>query len=405
VRSFTNKLNYLRKIEMQKKIIVLALAAAFSASANAETPPVTIYGEVSLSVESIENGDSFAGKKGSTATRLASNITKLGFKNKQDLGDDVSVLWQIEQQIDIDNNAAAGARAIFGGRNSYIGLSDKTLGTVTLGRNDSPYKLATRKLDVFNDYLADTRTLMGGARGKSSDFSFQGRPADIISYTSPELGGVTVIAAHVFGAEQSTASTVDKGSLNSVAALYKNGGLTASLAYEEHNYGTFIPATTNPTVAAINSGTFAALNAAANGQKEVARQVGVGYKFDALFLSATYEITSDTLKAGAAKYNHEAFSMAAKYDINANNNVRFSFTEVSKINAAPGTGAQQISLAFDHNLAKSTSVYALYTTLINDRLANYFISDSGSNGGGSNFPATGDGSRFTGLALGIKHKF
>jgi hypothetical protein len=50
-------------------------------------------------------------------------------------------------------------------------------------------------------------------------------------------------------------------------------------------------------------------------------------------------------------------------------------------------------------------VYALYTTLINDRSASYFIADSGTNGGGSIFPATGNGSKFIGAAVGIKHKF
>ena len=381
---------------MQMKIIVLALAAAFAAPAFADTANVNVYGAVNMSVESINNGDSAAGVKGASSTKVSSNVTKLGFKGTQDLGDDVSAIWQIEQQIDIDNaysasNATAATNNSthysFATRNSFVGLSDKALGTVQLGKFDTPYKASTRSLDAFGDSLADNRSLLGGVKGKSSEMVFDGRDGDVVAYTSPVMSGLTLAVAYVVGAEQNTAATVNQGSATSMAAMYQAGNLSANFGYEVHNFGT------------AGSGTLAGTD----GQKETAMKLGVGYKLDALYLSAIYEKTSDTLAAGSAKYDHNVWNMAAKYDINSNNTVKLAYSKASEINSVADTGATQASLGFDHKLAKTTSVYALYTVLTNGDAINYSLTDAGSTGGG--FAATGNGSRVSALALGVKHAF
>ena len=373
---------------MQKKIIVLALAAVFAAPAFADTANVNVYGAVNMSVESINNGDSVAGAKGATSTKVSSNVTKLGFKGTQDLGDGVSAIWQIEQQVDGDNAGGTGStKNTFATRNTFVGLSDKALGTVQLGKMDTPYKASTRSLDAFGDSLADNRSLMGGVKGKSAEFTFDGRDGDIVSYTSPEMGGLTLAVAYVAGAEQNSATTVNQGSATSMAAMYKAGGLSANLGYEVHSFGT------------AGSGTLAGTD----GQSETAMKLGVGYKLDALYLSAIYETTSDTLAAGSAKYNHNVINVAGKYDLSSNNTVKLSYSKANEINGVANTGATQISAGFDHKLAKTTSVYALYTALNNGDAINYSLTDAGSTGGG--FAATGNGSKVSALALGVKHAF
>jgi len=193
--------------------------------------------------------------------------------------------------------------------------------------------------------------------------------------------------AYVVGAEQNTAATVNQGSATSLAAMYQAGNLSANLGYEVHSFGT------------AGSGTMAGTD----GQKETAMKLGVGYKFDALYLSAIYEKTSDTLAAGSAKYDHNVWNIAAKYDINSNNTVKLAYSKASEINSVADTGATQASAGFDHKLAKTTSVYALYTVLTNGDAINYSLTDAGSTGGG--FAATGNGSKVSALALGVKHAF
>lgn len=380
---------------MQKKIIVLALAAAFAAPAFAETANVNVYGQVNMSVESINNGDSFAGAKGNTTTKVSSNATRLGLKGTQDLGDGVSAIWQIEQQIDADNSEAttpSAAKAVFATRNTFVGLSDKALGTVQLGKFDTPYKVSTRALDAFGDSLADNRSLLGGIKGKSSLIAFDGRDADVVGYTSPEMGGVTLSAAYVVGAEANSNTTANQGSATSLAAMYKSGDLSANLGYEVHNIGS------------LNSGTIAPTTATAgtDGQKETAAKIGVGYKMDALYLSAIYEVTGDNF-TGTTKYDHKAIHVAAKYDLNPNNSVKVAYSKVGEINGVADTGATQLSVGFDRKLAKTTSVYALYTALTNSDASSYSLANAGSTGGG--FNATGAGSKVSALAVGVKHAF
>lgn len=381
---------------MQKKIIVLALAAAFATPAFADTANVNIYGAVNMSVESINNGDSAAGAKGSVMNKVSSNTTKLGFKGTQDLGDGVSAIWQIEQQIDGDNSGGTGStKATFATRNTFVGLSEKALGTVQLGKMDTPYKASTRSLDAFGDMLADNRSLMGGVKGKSAELAFDGRDGDVVAYTSPEMAGVTLAVAYVMGAEQNSATTANQGSATSLAAMYKAGDLSANFGYEVHNLGTWTSST-------VNSGTMST-SVAADGQKETAMKVGVGYKLDALYLSAIYEKTSDTVDAGLAKYDHNAWNVAAKYDLSSNNTVKLSYTKASELNSVADTGATQISAGFDHKLAKTTSVYALYTAITNGDAINYVLADAGSTGGA--FTGAGNGSRISAMAVGVKHAF
>lgn len=383
---------------MQKKIIVLALAAAFTAPAFADTPGYTVYGAVNLSVESMNNGDSNTGTAGSSALKVSSNVTKLGFKGAQDLGDGVSAIWQIEQQIDVDNaSSTAGAASnsthnTLATRNSFAGLSDSAMGTIMLGKMDSPYKTSTRSLDAFGDSLADNRSLLGGGtKGTAtSALKFDEREGNSVVYNSPDFGGVKVAVAYIAGAEDATGATVNKGSAISMNATYSAGNLYAGLGYQSHTMGD------------VASGTIAS-NAAAAGQKETAAKLGVGYKLDALYLSAIYEKTTDTLNAGAALYGHSAMYVAAKYDLSDKNTVKVAYGKIGEINNAADTGASQTSLGFDHKLAKTTSVYALYSAINNGDKSSYGFVDAGSTGGG--FAATGTGAKFTAFAMGMKHAF
>ncbi|MDP1997934.1 MAG: porin, partial [Gallionella sp.] len=144
----------------QKKLIVIALAAtAFSAPALAETANVSFYGIADLSYDFVNNGTSAAGVAGASKTNVSSNVSRIGLKGAEGLDDGLSVIWQIEQQINIDNTTEAGGTGTFATRNSFVGLKHDTAGTVLLGRHDTPYKLATRRLDPFADSVADNRAL------------------------------------------------------------------------------------------------------------------------------------------------------------------------------------------------------------------------------------------------------
>ncbi|MBT9591546.1 MAG: porin, partial [Thiobacillus sp.] len=151
---------------MMKKILAVAIVSAFAAPAFAATANVDIYGVIGVSVDYVDGGsggvNTLTAKPSESRARVSSNTSYIGFKGSEDLGGGLSAVWQIEQAVSIDQGsgtAASGGWAA--GRNSFAGLSSKSLGSLTFGNQDTPYKTSTGKLDVFGggQYLADYRSL------------------------------------------------------------------------------------------------------------------------------------------------------------------------------------------------------------------------------------------------------
>ena len=390
---------------MRKKIIVLAIVSAISAPALADTANVTVYGAVDMAFSNVSSGNTVAANaagaavgctlgtpcSGTTTNHVSSQVSKLGFKGSEDVGDGLSAIWQIEQQIDVDNSSAAGAKNTFATRNSFVGMKSDSVGTVLMGRHDTPYKIATRKLDVFVDQIATNLSLIGGGTSATATGYHDMRPTDTVVYISPSMSGFTVAASYIAGAETASAATDVKGSAWSLAGMYDVGPLYAALAYQTLDFGS--PGTGQ-------------LAGTAN-TKATAWKAGIGYKLEALQVNAVYEKTSDSLTAvtGADKFGRSAYSLAGKY-IFGNDDVKLEYTHAGKqAGAAAGTdtSAKQISVGYDHNLSKRTTVYAQYTKLTNGTDAAYSITKAGSTAGG--FALLGNGASPSAWSLGMKHTF
>ncbi|HBA90996.1 MAG TPA: hypothetical protein DCZ08_04225 [Anaerolineaceae bacterium] len=398
---------------MKKNLITLAVAstlatAMVSAPAFADTSNVTVYGVASLSYDLTNNG-------AIGTNQVSSNQSRLGLKGSEDLGDGLSAVWQIEQQINIDNSTTKGNT--FASRNSFLGLSSGSAGTFILGRHDTPYKIASRSFDVFADSIADNRSLMGGASlvtwgannaittnaiptTASAGASFDGRQGDVVAYISPAMSGFTGAIAYVAGAEGATAAGTTKGSAWSLAGLYGNGPLSVNLGYEAHDLGT-APGTVGGS-------------AAFSGKKESAWKVGAGYTMDALTVNAVYERTTDNLGSAANAlfgtalaadtdvFGHNSWYLSGKYSF-GNDAVKLAYTKMDNMNAALGadTGAKQVSVGYDHNLSKRTSLYGLYTKLSNGTNAQFGLS-----GVSTGAPAaSGAGVGVSAWSFGMKHTF
>lgn len=199
---------------MQKKLIALAVAAAFSAPAFADNANFTFYGTADLSYDMVNTGTAANGTKGTTKRVVSSNVSKFGFKGAEDLGGGLAAVWQIEQQINIDD----AAKNTFASRNTFAGLKGD-FGTVLLGIHDTPYKLTTRKLDVFGDSIADNRALLGGITGTSAAAAFDGRQNNVLAYISPAMSGLTAAIAAVNLTEGNKLDTDESGSALSLGLI------------------------------------------------------------------------------------------------------------------------------------------------------------------------------------------
>jgi predicted porin len=365
---------------MQKKLIALAIASAFSAPAFADNANFSFYGTADVSYDSINTGNGTTTANGATAVTgvtkqvVSSNVSKFGFKGSEDLGDGLSTIWQIEQQVNIDGFNTSS----FATRNTFAGLKSESIGTVLMGRHDTPYKISARKLDVFGDNIADNRSLMGN----KSNAGFELRPTDVLAYISPAFAGVTAAIATVNLTETNTNNTQKKNSALSMAVMYDAAPFYGSVAYEKHK-----------------------LETVAAGANESATRLGFGFKPEGFELGVVYEKTTDNLGAGQVNLNgHNAFYVSGKMNIGMSA-VKLAYTKAGVLGTGAvqvvDSGASQVSVGYDHGLSKRTKLYALYTRISNGKGINYGFSQSTaaatSNAGFGTSPSA--------ISLGLKHTF
>jgi predicted porin len=238
------------------------------------------------------------------------------------------------------------------------------MGTFVAGQHDTPYKMADRGLDLFADNAADNRKLMGnvgGATGATNTGVTQdARVANAIAYISPDLGGLTLAAATVFGAAKAN-STANKGSAVSLAALYSNGPIFADFAYQSLTLGD------------VGTGDLGAPSAspALAQAKDTGIKVGVGFNGGAFAVNAVIERASLTAGSaalitaiGSSAITNTNLYLAGKFNISATDVVKAAFAKQGDMGgtlAAATTGAKQITVGYDHAMSKTTTVYALYT--------------------------------------------
>lgn len=175
--------------------MIFAAIAALSAPAFADTANVNVYGNFDVSYDSIKTGTSTTGVSGTTSNRVSSNTSFVGIKGAVDAGDGLSAIWQVESLVAVGDSAVNGTTngvnsgiGYFGNRNTFAGLKSETYGTVLAGRYDTPYRLSTRRLDVFDRGIADNRSILGGSN-VAAKASFDGRQDQVVAYISPSIGG------------------------------------------------------------------------------------------------------------------------------------------------------------------------------------------------------------------------
>ena len=158
---------------MNKKIVALAVAAAFAipAAASAQT---TLFGQFKYEVGAIEDGEDRNAVHSTLGTRL-------GVRGSEDLGGGMSAIFRFQGSPGGANQPLGSSSWEFNEEN-WVGLQG-AFGTIQLGRSDTAFKKGQTRFRVFPDSLADQTT-------RPASF---GR-AEGVHYSSPSFNGVTVNA-------------------------------------------------------------------------------------------------------------------------------------------------------------------------------------------------------------------
>lgn len=349
---------------MKKSLIALAVASAVSAPAFAATSNVDIYGIFNMSVNMVDRDTTGVEDE----FQIASNNSRVGFKGAEDLGGGLSAIWQVETRLDADGGAFNA-----GARNTFLGLSSKSLGTVKFGRHDTAYKLTTAKYDVFSDGLGDYNTIMGSVNGISQQFNV--REPNSVSYETPNIMGFS--AGVTYGQRNEAGNTARDPQLWSLGVTYANGPLSIVAGYEAQDETT-------------------------TGIDAEAWKIGAGYQFGNTRVAGFYErIEFDSSVTDAER---DAWYVSVAHQMGAIT-LKAAYAMADETELSPGgsldDGADHWTLGVDYSLSKRTTAYVLYTSLDNDTNAQYRL--GGNSSTGSITPGVGGDPN--GLSIGLKHTF
>jgi len=385
----------------RNKILAASIITAFflPLQAVADTANVNVYGNFDVSYDSINTGTATNGTHGTTSNRVSSNTSFIGVKGSVDASDGLSAIWQVESLVNVGDAAANGTPTgattnngigYLGSRNTFAGLKSDSYGTVLAGRYDTPYRLSTRRLDVFDRGIADNRSILGGSN-VAAKADFDGRQDQVVAYISPSLGGVTVAAAHVNLNPTVSTGGPYQGNAESVAGWYTANGFYGTLAYELHN----LQNSTNSSYLG----------------SEHANKLGFGYTQEGVYtVGFVAEQTGDDLGVGGKDlYGHNAYYVSGKLNIGSAGAIKAAVTDAGNLGGGntANTGAKQYSLGYDHSLNKRTTLYALYTKLNNESAAGYSFSIYNGTAASIGGPTTiaGTGASPSALAVGVRVTF
>ena len=197
----------------------LAVSTLIGANVCAQSN-VTIYGVVDAATAYASN----QGGKSNTYMRSGNlSASKIGFQGVEDLGGDLKALFLLENGFESDTGAQSSASSLFN-RQAYVGLQSNAYGTLTAGRQYTPYYLLVGSLASSNVLTGATGAHPGDIDGLDTTV----RISNSLTYSMPAWRGLQASAQYGFG-EAADGNAV--GSSFSAAVKYSSSPAEFALGY------------------------------------------------------------------------------------------------------------------------------------------------------------------------------
>ena len=379
---------------MKKSTLAVAVGAAL-VMAGAAHAEVSVYGKAHVSIDSLDNGDK-------SYIYLSSNSSRIGFKAWEDIEGGLKAGFLAEQTIVMDGTGTS----VFD-RETYVSLGGG-FGSFAVGKIDTPMKSLGRKIDFFGDQIGDSRNLiaqsfsgadlgitstkicteMGITTGpalapclaaaatvlKAKNIGFDARPGNMITYTTPDMGGIGATVAFIPEDGTKDASGFDVG------VNYTSGPLFVGGAYETHGKG-------------MNGG----------GESESGIRLGASFGMGDLKVAGMFQSSKNIY--GFKDLNNTVMGVGASFKLGAGA-VKGQIYKANKYKDEPKSGATMIALGYDHTLSKNTSVYAAYAVTNNEDDGMYSVAGGGHGSNPGVFVNTSGKSQSPkGLSFGMITKF
>jgi len=324
---------------MNKKIIALAVGSAigaFGASAAFAQSNVTLSGALNFNYGMFDNG----GPGFTTATTNVAGVQKVKYdglnsqesewvlSGEEKLDGGMTAFFRCATTMDITGGVAANMCA----RTSYVGLKGG-FGSLSIGNNDTPAKRMSGLYDPFPISAAFGQgaqmwnATANNAVNGGTPAAFSRRQANLVTYDTPNMGGIDASFAFTAANEASamtTATTVQKPRLWSAMVNYTNGPLGLGLAYENHhNY--------NPQGAATYLGGDDTMLELAAGY-----QVSSDLRLSGIWNSFKY----DKVLAGVGDMSVKTWGLYANWKVSGPYTVKVGYSVQASTSGSLGAGAQ-----------------------------------------------------------------
>lgn len=331
-----------------------------STAAHAQSS-VTLYGFVEEEVEYVNNsaalGQTSGGKSLVKMTTASWRASRFGLKGNEDIGGGTAVIFDLQAGFNPNTGASSTSGLLFN-RYAYVGITNQQYGTLTLGRQYTPYLL----LATQNQSPAWLTGAFGAHPGDIDAQDASWRVNNEIVYVSPTYAGLTLGASY---SVPGVAGSETQGATWSAALRYINGPFSASTGVlrvnnPTHGGGVWSADTsTQPVVSAINNG-----YQTAEGQQRAF--IGIGYAFNNhVEVLANYSNTQ-YIAGGGSSFKDTAifntYGAAVHFTISPffNAALGYSLVTTTKANGITDSARyQQITASQWYLLSKRTTLFAV----------------------------------------------
>lgn len=299
-----------------RTMVATAALLCCAASVHAQST-VNLYGLIDMSAGQTQAP---GGKKLNTVDSGKMTTSYLGFSASEDLGGGLSAVVKMEHFLRADTGEAGR----FGGdtfwaRNAHVGLSSKTAGTLTIGRNTTPLFVSTLMMNAFGDsfgYSPSVRHFFtSGTVTGDTGWS------DSVLYASPRWSGFSF---GLIGALSEGSGGRNVG----VNASYMRGPFGATVALQDVKK--------DGAAAVADTRTW---------------QLGASYDLTAAKLYGQYGRVKNT----TAVNQYRITELGAKVPVGAG----AVLAQWGRIEPDTGAKRNTLSLGYDHALSKRTDLYAV----------------------------------------------
>lgn len=356
---------------MKKTLTALAIASSFCGYSYAQTA-VNIYGIVDMGFVNESGGTAGSVQK---LTSGAQSGSRIGFKGTEELSANMKALFVLETGIAADAGGFNQGGIAFA-RQSFVGLQGD-FGTVTLGRQYTPYFLTLNGADPFASGMAGAAINMMASSGT--------RMSNAIKYASPLIDGFSGEIAYGFG---EAADSSSKGRIISGSVGYAAAPVSIKLAHHNKRNATDTDTAKNTLLAGTWDFQIAKLHLGYASNKGIDSSPYSWNASNAAGTTNPFGFTGSSV--GSTKSNDFMLGVSVPFE---NHTFLASYIRKDDRNTA-NNDANQFGLGYTYAISKRTNVYAAWARTSNKNLASYTVGNNSETGSGDKA-----------FNLGLRHTF